>query len=838
MSLESKRRQKQIQDNIDKYNLALEELRNKEEFGDERSLKELELTLNIVKYLSQFVSGEDEFAFDARGDILENFLMSYYERLSLCPSLRENVMFWDMWLLFAEEHAIEPNLHTQALVQIAPLYPRVYEVWAASMRRANDIEKEGEVYECARRNQLPFTGILSQLEQEYLKLIDHSSISQVITEQTSKHVTELTSGPITSNYTTSHTTNSTGSVHTPEPTTSRKFIHSSPTLTKVGYDKSLLFNGFEEYSFEELRSMDPRYANSKPQTEQIQQIEEDLDQEGDMMLEETNPFEQTAVIPRKSIVPSTPTTFAKNTIDDMFQGEIDCELENNYFEQRKMRKNNNQEDKKRKRTSQIGFSIHEDSSMDKKVKPSIGGSLSTNTKQTDLPQQKTLTNNPTNITIKPRKSSIAPSRLTRGRSLSAFHQFNHDETEESTFVFLEQTENVSQTLHFNPTEPSPSSDNGKLKEDIKRYISNNIVNPFQTEVKNIYSNILNPSNCFGDKRITNCRSSSAPDLNSILNELLKKKKNPNSYDPNNLCIKLSSKTYLVENKISHHILQIQDIRGKESGTSESSLALKFKGPYDLYEYYIADQIQRRVKDVDAHRFLFIQRVYIFEKSTLIIEKLVNNITLQDTLDLGAKFDELLIVYFLSEMLKIIQNLHQAQMLHTCFTPKNLILLNEEGELSDWGINGGRGWDSKGLMLIDYSNSIDTSLFPSNTIYKSNTKPSNTIERFDALNSSGPWKHQIDTFGVCEIVHKLLFKKNMEVTKKQEKFCLKENIKRFWRYKDLWAKTFDELLNTKEPNYGSLISDCENILNERGEAVKGLFLGFIVSMVTKKKEITQ
>jgi checkpoint serine/threonine-protein kinase len=113
--------------------------------------------------------------------------------------------------------------------------------------------------------------------------------------------------------------------------------------------------------------------------------------------------------------------------------------------------------------------------------------------------------------------------------------------------------------------------------------------------------------------------------------------------------------------------------------------------------------------------------------------------------MNKRMDEPLIIYYTLEMLKIVEILHGAGIIHGDIKPDNFLIKNNPGqELDDWGSGSPgtsghaqsrrqkllflipplplfrttQGWDSKGLMLIDYGRSIDTRLYSEGTVFKS------------------------------------------------------------------------------------------------------------------------
>jgi checkpoint serine/threonine-protein kinase len=111
---------------------------------------------------------------------------------------------------------------------------------------------------------------------------------------------------------------------------------------------------------------------------------------------------------------------------------------------------------------------------------------------------------------------------------------------------------------------------------------------------------------------------------------------------------------------------------------------------------------------------------------------------------------------------------------------NFIYTDNRNEEDEWGPWQAGGWPNRGLKLIDYGRSIDLKLYPEGTKFKgdSHTDSFRCIE----MQQGKPWTFQIDIFGICAVVHCLLFGNYMEVTQdpKTRKWRPKESLKRFVR----------------------------------------------------------
>ncbi|KAJ4981953.1 hypothetical protein NE237_032790 [Protea cynaroides] len=230
------------------------------------------------------------------------------------------------------------------------------------------------------------------------------------------------------------------------------------------------------------------------------------------------------------------------------------------------------------------------------------------------------------------------------------------------------------------------------------------------------------------------------------------------------------------------------------------VALKIQKPAFPWEFYMYRQLDNRIVDKERPSFGFAQRVHVFSDYSVLVCDYLGQGTLQDAINsyivTGHKMDEELCIYYTIEMLHMLEILHSASIIHGDFKPDNLLMRYARNELIEEGFCSRTGaWCDQGLCLVDWGRGMDLSLFPDGTVFKGDCRTSGfcCVE----MQENKPWRFQVDTYGLCVIVHMMLHGSYMEIQKVSSDgsyiYQPKSSLKRYWNV-ELWKKLFTELLN--------------------------------------------
>lgn len=272
---------------------------------------------------------------------------------------------------------------------------------------------------------------------------------------------------------------------------------------------------------------------------------------------------------------------------------------------------------------------------------------------------------------------------------------------------------------------------------------------------------------------------------------------------------------------------------------EGSRALKVERPPNPWEYTILAELHKRLPARTRQSVVTPHRFYAFaDESFLLMDycdqgsllQAVNKATsagLAPAVAGGAVgFDEIIAMFFTIELLRIIETVHAAGFVHGDLKIDNCLLRLQDvpGGTRNWSSTydreGGGGWAAKGLKLIDYGRTIDTTVFPEGQHFVADWE----TDKYDCaeMRDGRPWTFEPDYHGVASIAYCMLFGSFMTDSDAQ-----KPPFRRYHQT-ELWTKLFDALLRPAQvPNtvqLGSVRAELEDWLTSNcekgGKSLKG------------------
>lgn len=241
------------------------------------------------------------------------------------------------------------------------------------------------------------------------------------------------------------------------------------------------------------------------------------------------------------------------------------------------------------------------------------------------------------------------------------------------------------------------------------------------------------------------------------------------------------------------------------------VAIKVEAPPNRWEFYILGQMRARLEARALESIIGARRFYAYQDESLLLlewgEKgtlleIVNQAASAGVAPVGATtgVEEILAMFFTVELLRLVEGLHSAQLLHGDLKIDNCLLRLDEAAYGQTWSNaykrdGSNGWASKGLFVVDFGRAVDLSAFAPGQHFIADWE---TDGRDCAEMRRGqPWTYEVDYHGVASVAHCLLFGKYIETSFEGDDLAGRETItstfKRYWQG-HLWSKLFDALLN--------------------------------------------
>lgn len=264
----------------------------------------------------------------------------------------------------------------------------------------------------------------------------------------------------------------------------------------------------------------------------------------------------------------------------------------------------------------------------------------------------------------------------------------------------------------------------------------------------------------------------------------------------------------------------------------SMVAVKVVKPRNLWEFHILRRVYYTLPPNLRLSVVFPHALYAYRDESFLILDLCPQGTLLDVVNRasqagvsqqGACLDELLVMFFAIELLRLIEGMHKAGFIHGDLKIDNCLLRLEDmpggaAALSSiYSPSGEQGWSHKGIKLIDFGRSVDTGLFPVGQQFIADWP----VDAKDCLEmrERRPWTYQADYYGLAGIVYCLLFGKYIEVSSvimtsqtsagTTPRYKISTPFKRYWQ-SNIWSNVFDILLNPGSVRADGQLPLCDEL----------------------------
>ncbi|KAJ3285076.1 hypothetical protein HK104_009651 [Borealophlyctis nickersoniae] len=293
--------------------------------------------------------------------------------------------------------------------------------------------------------------------------------------------------------------------------------------------------------------------------------------------------------------------------------------------------------------------------------------------------------------------------------------------------------------------------------------------------------------------------------------------------------------------------------GDKSGASDNKqdpriCVLKVQAPPTPWEFYMLHTLRSRLSKRIVDSIVEPLSCHLFSDESCLRMHFAKQGTLLDCVNIAAQqgygggigsvapapgqggVDEVLAAFWAIEVLRTIEAVHAAGMIHGDMKADNVLARltdGEEGEVWDvlYKENGECGWANRGITIVDWGTAIDLRMFedgqrfvvpptqPATGRSRAGRGADPSVESWEVRNGVS-WRYETDWYGAAGIIHVLLFGKYMEVIegvddapapdgtaakgKPRPRVKPSGSFKRYWQV-DLWREVFDVLLNSGARN---------------------------------------
>ncbi|EGG12640.1 uncharacterized protein MELLADRAFT_101079 [Melampsora larici-populina 98AG31] len=388
----------------------------------------------------------------------------------------------------------------------------------------------------------------------------------------------------------------------------------------------------------------------------------------------------------------------------------------------------------------------------------------------------------------------------------------------------------------------PMDDNLDISQTSEMMQAGEPCNPYAEEILSVLLEGLDPplSAYPGFRSLSNYRANKLAELQHHCKVRPRKQSHGGgSLEEAKWEIELDGDTYFIYEKLGEgaygSVFKVIESNDGETTTAYENgvvyKAMKVENPPNLYEFSILSQLHKILSPRLCTSLILPHKLYAYSDESFLILDYSDQGTLLDIVNRAGEMgisptnggaakgiDELLAMFFIIELIRVIEGLHEAGFIHGDLKIDNCLvrLQSVPGGSKSWSSiynsNGQNGWEFKGLRLIDYGRSIDTNVFPNQQEFIVEWE----TDEYDCpeMRLGKSWSFQPDYYGILSISFCLLFGTFMN-----EKDSIKPPFKRYHQI-ELWSKLFKVCLNPNRlPNLLDLKTcrlEMENWLSENCE----------------------
>nr|XP_033808955.1 mitotic checkpoint serine/threonine-protein kinase BUB1 beta isoform X2 [Geotrypetes seraphini] len=265
-------------------------------------------------------------------------------------------------------------------------------------------------------------------------------------------------------------------------------------------------------------------------------------------------------------------------------------------------------------------------------------------------------------------------------------------------------------------------------------------------------------------------------------------------------LKLGSENYCIKQEVVVDEANKIYLGALDTAT-DAMVAIKVDSQPIPWDFYINLQLKERLGVLYQEEFQKCN-CFLYQNGCIMLYEELTSISVWSIIQNYVTIHENYIMVLVYHLLRLVEKLHTAEIVHGNLHPEILFLGFGIGAIVSCNKN------ISILKLVDFTHSVDMRLQPLSSL---NGFPIIETQQAQQILSESSSPYQVDLLGIAEIVHLLLLCEHLQVHQEDFKWKLSKIIPKYLN-SELWARFFETILNADGKSTVS-------VLRELGEEMK-------------------